>query len=199
MQPTVESPMALFMTALFLIVAVAAKIIMHYRLTGDHGVRSSLKHSSKVAKVAGILLLGSFLGVIVLSVLSFFDILTPDHSFGHWGDIIGILLCGCGIIIVSISQYQMGKHWRMGVDEAEVTELVSEGIYAMIRHPIYLGLMVFGIGLFVLLPTFSMFIVLVIGYISIELQVRAVEEPHMKNLHGEKYLEYTLRTRRYIP
>ena len=191
--------MALFMTVLFFIVAVAAKIILHYRLTEDHGVRSSLKHSSKIAKFAGILLLGSFIGAIALSVLSFFDILQPGHSFGQWGDIIGIVLCLCGIVIVSVSQYQMGKHWRMGVDEAEVTELVSEGIYARIRHPIYAGLMAFGLGLFVLLPTLSMFIVLVIGYVSIELQVRAVEEPHMKNLHGEKYLDYMLRTRRYIP
>ena len=191
--------MAFFMTALFLIVAVAAKIIMHYRLTGDLGVRSSLKHSSKVAKLAGILLLGSFIGAILLSVLSFFDILKPDHFFGQWVDIAGILLCLCGIVIVSISQYQMGKNWRMGVDEGEVTELVSDGMYSRVRHPIYAGLMIFGVGLFVLLPTLSMFIVLVIGYISIELQVRRVEEPHMKNLHGEKYLEYLLRTKRYIP
>ncbi len=191
--------MALLMIALFLIVAVAGRIAIQYRITGDHGVRPSLSSSSKISKFSSILIIAAFLGASFLSVLSFIQAIQVNSLFGIWGIVTGAIICLTGITITSVSQQQMGKDWRLGVDEKEITGLVTHGLYSRVRNPIYSGVMVFGIGLFVLMPIPSMLVILLAGYISIELHVRVVEEPHLKKLHGKAFLDYMQQTGRYIP
>lgn len=191
--------MALLMIALFLIVAVAGRIAIQYRITGDHGVRPSLSGSSKISKFSSILIIAAFFGASFLSLLSFIQVIQINSLFGIWGIITGSIICLAGITITSVSQLQMGKDWRLGVDENETTGLVTQGLYSKVRNPIYSGVMVFGIGLFVLIPTPSMLVILLAGYISIELHVRAVEEPLLKKLHGKVFLDYIEQTGRYIP
>jgi protein-S-isoprenylcysteine O-methyltransferase Ste14 len=36
-----------------------------------------------------------------------------------------------------VSQYQMGNSWRVGVDPHETTELVSRGLFTVVRNPIF--------------------------------------------------------------
>ncbi len=138
--------MALLMTALFLIVAVAGRIAIQYRIAGDQGIRSGLNSSSKVSKYSSALILAAFLGALFLSVLSSAQVIQANNLYGVWGDATGVLICLIGIAVTSISQYQMGKDWQLGVDETEITELVTHGIYSKTRNLIYSGVMAFGIG-----------------------------------------------------
>ena len=94
----------------------------------------------------------------------------------------------------------MGATWRFGVDESERTDLVTSGLYSIARNPIYTGVFLFGIGLLVLLPHVYMLFFLLLAYLSIELQVRFVEEPHLhRHMHGAAYEKYVNKTGRYFP
>ena len=93
----------------------------------------------------------------------------------------------------------MGAAWRFGVDETERTDLVTSGLYSLVRNPIYSGVFLFCIGLLVLLPHIYMLFFLILAYSSIELQVRFVEEPHLHRLHGAMYEQYASHAGRYFP
>ena len=182
--------MALTIYIIFLIFAVGARIIMQYRMTDDHGIRSIKSTSSKTAIFSSVLLAMSFITILILTCLDWLGITRPQINLDIYGNIIGVIFCAIGISITIFSQYQMGEGWRIGVDKSEKTQLVTQGIYSHVRNPIYSGVMLFAIGLLILIPHLYMLLSLGVGYISIEVHVRYVEEPHLYALHGTSYTDY---------
>ncbi|MBL4712056.1 MAG: isoprenylcysteine carboxylmethyltransferase family protein [Gammaproteobacteria bacterium] len=191
--------MALMVLLLFLLVAVVGRIAMQYRISGDHGIRPVKKTSTKIAIISSSLLIVSFISIFILTVLDITGMLKPFIEHNQLTTIAGIVISLTGITLTVTSQYQMGKAWRIGVDESEKTELVTNGIYSLIRNPIYSGVFIFGFGLLVLFPNPYMLISLAIAYFSIEIHVRYVEEPYLLRLHGEAFKEYVNKSGRYLP
>ena len=157
------------------------------------------RSASKTAKCACVLLITSFIAILVVSCLEATGTIRPQIQLGESGNIIGAAISLAGIAIMVISQWQMGAAWRFGVDESERTDLVTSGLYSLVRNPIYSGVFLFCIGLLVLLPHIYMLFFLILAYSSIELQVRFVEEPHLHRLHGAMYEQYAAHAGRYFP
>jgi protein-S-isoprenylcysteine O-methyltransferase Ste14 len=113
-------------------------------------------------------------------------------------DIAG-LICGlAGLSLCLYAQTKMGTAWRVGIDEQVSSSLVTSGLYAYIRNPTYVGLFFFNLGLWVIWPTWAMFLLNLLFLLFIEVQVRC-EEDFLTATHGEEYLSYKKRTKRYIP
>ena len=109
---------------------------------------------------------------------------------------------GIGLLLLSLvwtvlAQAQMGTSWRIGIDSEHKTELVHRGIFSLSRNPIFLGIMVTLSGLFLVVPNVGTLITLLVGILVIGIQVR-LEEEFLTRMHGDKYLEYRRRVRRYI-
>ena len=153
----------------------------------------------KTAKCACVLLITSFMAIFIISFIEATGTIRPQIHLGESGNIIGAAISLAGITIMVIAQWQMGAAWRFGVDESEQTDLVTRGLYSLVRNPIYSGVFLFGIGLLVLLPHVYMLFFLILTYSSIELQVRFVEEPHLRHLHGAMYEQYAAHAGRYFP
>ena len=190
---------ALTLYLAFLVFAVGGRIALHYLATGDLGVRMVRRTAPKIARFTSVLLLASFVATFVLSCLDAIGVVQPQVDLGEAANAIGAAISLGGIALMIVSQYQMGTAWRFGVDPAEKTDLVTGGLYAFVRNPIYSGVFLFCTGLLVLLPHIYMLIFLATAWLSIELQVRFVEEPHLRGLHGAAYEKYANRTGRYFP
>jgi len=191
--------MALILYILFLLVAVVGRVILQYRITGDHGLRPATTNASIQNKSSSILFVITFLSTFSLSILEALNIIEAQINFGLAGLITGTLLCALGIITTIISQYQMGSEWRIGVDEREKTTLITHGLYSYVRNPIYSGVILFGLGLLFFIPHMYMLLGLCAGYLSIELHVRNTEEPYLRRLHGTIYETYAKKVNRYFP
>ena len=183
---------ALTFYIVFLALGVGGRIAIQYGLTGDHGIRLVSRSASKTAKCACVLLITSFIAILVVSCLEATGTIRPQIHLGESWNLIGAATSLAGIVIMIISQWQMGAAWRFGVDESEQTDLVTSGFYSLVRNPIYSGVFLFCIGLLVLLPHIYMLFFLILAYSSIELQVRFVEEPHLHRLHGTACTKNTL-------
>ncbi len=190
---------ALTLYIVFLVLGVGGRIALQYRLTGDHGLRWVRRSASKTAKCACVLLITSFIAIFIISFIEATGTIRPQIHLGASGNIIGAATSLAGITIMVIAQWQMGAAWRFGVDETERTDLVTSGLYSLVRNPIYSGVFLFGIGLLVLLPHICMLFFLILAYSSIELQVRFVEELHLHRLHGAAYEKYVHHAGRYFP
>ena len=70
----------------------------------------------------------------------------------------------------------MGESWRIGVDNEHKTKLVHTGVFSISRNPIYLGMMVTLIGLFLVIPNAVTLLIFVLGVVVINIQVRLEEE-----------------------
>lgn len=113
-------------------------------------------------------------------------------------DIIGFVAGIFGLSFCLYAQIKMGNSWRVGIDEKNRSELITTGLYKFIRNPTYLGLFIMNFGIWLILPTWTMFLYVLLFYIFLEIQVRC-EEEHLIKTHGEEYIEYKKRTKRYLP
>jgi protein-S-isoprenylcysteine O-methyltransferase Ste14 len=51
--------------------------------------------------------------------------------------IIGLVLIHISLLWIAIAQYQMSNSWRIGIDEKNKTELVTNGVFSISRNPIF--------------------------------------------------------------
>lgn len=91
----------------------------------------------------------------------------------------------------------MGASWRIGIDTTNKAQLVETGVFGISRNPIFLGIMVTLAGLFLVIPNAITLLIFVLGVILINIQVR-LEEEYLKTTHGDEYITYTQRVRRWL-
>lgn len=113
-------------------------------------------------------------------------------------NIIGFILGLIGLLLCWRAQKEMGNSWRVGIDRKIKTALVTTGVFKKVRNPTYSGLFLICIGSFLIFPTISLLVWVIVFYISIEFQVR-IEEEFLTDAHGEQYTRYYQNTKRYIP
>lgn len=184
----------------FLVIFITGfRMTMQRIRTGDHGLRVKKQFQSKSARLAlylQLLAIGLFVVLLTLHALS---LLSPHFDWGLAGSLSGLGICVIGTILTMVAQFQMGNSWRIGVDDSEQTELVTERLFSLSRNPIYVCVMLVGIGFVVLVPHFTIAICWLIAALGIHLQVTRVEEPHLQRVFGVAYSEYRERVNRYLP
>jgi len=96
-----------------------------------------------------------------------------------------------------IAQAQMGASWRIGIDSANRTELVSKGLFTISRNPIFLATRLALLGYFLVAPNAATLALLAAAEVIIQVQVR-LEENHLLGLHGLAYEQYFSKVPRWL-
>jgi protein-S-isoprenylcysteine O-methyltransferase Ste14 len=121
------------------------------------------------------------------------------QEFWHSGIIswLGVLLCMAGLSLLLLSLVSFGKSFRVGIDTDHSEKLVTTGVFAFSRNPIYVA---FGSVLFGQFLIFPNWILLVFPGAAVWLFHRQVlrEEEFLKKRYGNEYSEYCGRVRRYL-
>lgn len=120
----------------------------------------------------------------------------------HWLQQTAVQVTGLALMLVSflfivVAQHQMGRSWRIGIDEDNPTGLVREGLFALSRNPIFLGMLVNSLGFFLVLPNAVTLLILGVSYALIQVQIR-LEEDFLRNRLGEPYRSYLDETPRWL-
>jgi protein-S-isoprenylcysteine O-methyltransferase Ste14 len=97
------------------------------------------------------------------------------------------------------AQRDIGRSWRIGVDTAERTELVTRGLYRLARNPLFSFMILAALSSAVAVPTPVTAAGAAAVAVGAEMQTRLVEEPHLRRAHGDSYLSYARRTGRFFP
>ena len=121
------------------------------------------------------------------------------QEFFHSGTIsrVGVFFCLAGLLLVLWSLVSFGQSFRVGIDKDHPDKLITTGVFAFSRNPIYVA---FGFVLFGQFLIFSNWILLVYMGAAIWLFHRQVlrEEEYLKKYYGKEYSEYCNRVRRYF-
>ncbi len=188
---------SLFLISSFLLVAVAFRVLVQYRRTGDHGVRAASLGSPIIEILPGTVFILSFVFAFVLVFLGYKEFIEQRLDLPESIQYIGLLIGLSGVAVTVVSQFQMGASWRIGVDQQEVTSLITHGLYSRSRNPIYFGILLFWVGLSITFPHTLLWLSAVICWVCIELIVRKIEEPYLKKKHGIAFNNYIAQTNRY--
>lgn len=110
---------------------------------------------------------------------------------------IGLALLFISLVWTVIAQGQMKNSWRIGIDTDTKTDLVTSGLFSVSRNPIFFGMILSLVGLFLTTPNALTLIFLILGYVLIQIQIRLEEEFLIKE-HGQAYRSYRQKVRRLI-
>ncbi len=110
---------------------------------------------------------------------------------------LGVFLCLAGLLMFLWSLVSFGQSFRVGIDADHPDKLITTGIFAFSRNPIYVAFAVILVGQFLI---FSNWILLVYLAAAVWLFHRQVlrEEDYLSKHYGQEYAEYCSRVRRYL-
>ena len=137
-------------------------------------------------------------------VLPFVFICTPwlrsfDYSLPEWASGIGAAAFALSLVVRWRAQTALGRQWSFTLETARGHALVTQGIFAWVRHPIYVSLLLWALAQPLLLQNA---VAGVAGAIAVALIwfVRVPrEERMMLETFGDEYRRYMARTGRFFP
>ncbi len=110
---------------------------------------------------------------------------------------VGAALCLAAVVVMLLSLVSFGRSFRVGIDVEQPDRLVTTGIFAFSRNPIYVAFGLVLLGQFLVFPNWVPLAYLVAGAWIIHRQVLR-EEAFLRQHYGDEYVVYCRRVRRYI-
>ena len=110
---------------------------------------------------------------------------------------IGVLLCLAGVLFLFLSLVSFGKSFRVGIDPDHANALVTTGVFAFSRNPIYVGFASVLVGEFLVFPNWILLAYAAAGLWLLHRQTLR-EEEYLRRHYGREYAEYSQRIRRYL-
>ncbi len=110
---------------------------------------------------------------------------------------VGVLFCLAGLVLMTWSLVSFGNSFRVGIDTEQPDKLITNGIFAYSRNPIYVSLGLVLLGQFLIFPNWILLVYLAAATWLIHRQVLR-EEAFLKQHYGQGFLDYCQRARRYI-
>lgn len=83
--------------------------------------------------------------------------------------------------------------------EVKNNKLVTTGIYAYVRHPIYAAFFYIAIGLILITQNIILFILPVIYWVFLTVAMIKTEEKWLIDKFGNDYIDYSKKVNRFIP
>lgn len=111
---------------------------------------------------------------------------------------IGLLLCIAGAALAIWSRAILGANWSAQVQIKQGHELIQRGPYALVRHPIYTGLILLFAGTAVTIGEWRGMVAVVIVIVSFWRKY-LLEEKLLAQEFGQAYLDYRKRTYPLFP
>lgn len=140
--------------------------------------------------------LGFFLPLLWIStpVIAFADY--PLHLVPL---IAGVLCLALGLWLFYRSHGDLGTNWSITLQVREKHQLVTQGIYQHVRHPMYLALLLYSSGQALVLPNWVAGPSYLVAFgLLFALRV-GPEERMMLEEFGKDYEAYMARTKRLVP
>ncbi|MEU0465421.1 isoprenylcysteine carboxylmethyltransferase family protein [Amycolatopsis sp. NPDC006131] len=191
---------ALVLFAALMLLAGAVRSLIQRRRTGDAGNRRTWAPRGSLEwwglAVADLGYLMAALGAPLAALAGMPPLAVVDHPVVRG---VGVVLAILGILATFAAQLAMGASWRIGVDQTEHTALVTAGPFRLVRNPIFTAMTAAFLGLAAMVPNLVALAGLALLLIGIETQVRLVEEPYLRHIHGAAYADYASRVGRFLP
>ena len=109
----------------------------------------------------------------------------------------GVLFCFAGLLLLLWSVVSFRQSFRVGIDADHPDRLITDGVFAFSRNPIYVAFAIILIGEFFILPNWITLIYIAAVTWLFHRQVLR-EEDYLRRHYGHAYVDYCNRVRRYL-
>ncbi|MGC2232882.1 MAG: isoprenylcysteine carboxylmethyltransferase family protein, partial [Candidatus Acidiferrum sp.] len=117
---------------------------------------------------------------------------------GYWPFWLGAALTVAGLLFAVWAREHLGRNWSRSVTIKQGHELITTGPYAVVRHPIYTGILTGFLGMAIAISQVRGFLAFVLVFLALWLKLR-MEEKWMHSQFGETYAAYARQTYALVP
>ncbi|HEX4633341.1 MAG TPA: isoprenylcysteine carboxylmethyltransferase family protein [Gemmatimonadales bacterium] len=110
---------------------------------------------------------------------------------------VGVSLAATGLLLMLWSLVSFGQSFRVGIDTDHPDKLITTGVFAYSRNPIYLAFALIVLGQFLIFPNWILLVYVGAATWLFRRQVSR-EEEFLKGHYGQEYVDYCRQVRRYI-
>ena len=117
---------------------------------------------------------------------------------GIWPFCVGAVVTVLGLLFAVWARQYLGSNWSHAVTVKQGHELITTGPYALVRHPIYTGILTGFLGTAIALSQVRGVIGFVLIFLVLWTKLRK-EEEWMRSQFGETYATYAHQTAALVP
>ena len=145
--------------------------------------------------------LGSAVAGFIIPIIWVFSNLLAMADFDSVDAIVylGVAIQTVALYLFHRAHADLGPNWSSNVQLFESHQLVTRGVYARVRHPMYLALILFGLGQALIVPNWIAGPACLAGTALLYMLRVTPEEEMLRRQFGVKYAEYEARTGRLFP
>lgn len=110
----------------------------------------------------------------------------------------GVLTLFLSLILFVFSIVNLRNAWRIGIDQDTTKQLITSGIYKIIRHPIYTSFKIALIATLLIFPNIYFLLIGALAFLGFTFMA-LLEEDFLKNRFGKTYEKYLKKTGRFYP
>ena len=122
-----------------------------------------------------------------------------DYAATAWTVVPGALVYAAALWLFHRAHKDLGRNWSITLEIRDQHRLVSNGIYGLIRHPMYSSFWLMALGQALLLPNWVAGLAGLVGFGVLYFLRVDKEERMMLQTFGDEYRAYMARTKRIIP
>src|ERR1700731_2642681 len=182
----------------FVVLAVGWYLIRYEH--ARHSRRETIVRSARGPRET-VLLLISLTG---LGIVPFIYIVTgiphfaayTFHPLQAW---LGTFCAAASLVMFRLTHRALGRNWSVSLDVRKGHQLITDGIYRKIRHPMYSAFWLWAIAQALLLPNWAAGFAGLAGFGVLYFGRVAREERMMLETFGDRYRAYMARTGRVFP
>jgi protein-S-isoprenylcysteine O-methyltransferase Ste14 len=165
------------------------------------GVATRTKRSSGKVQDRGSLLLLWIVIVISLTACGWISAVGSKNMFGgaHWLKVAAVIVMVIGLGIRWTAIVTLGRSFSSNVAILDAQKIMRTGIFRLVRHPSYLGLLLVFVAVGVHSRNWIAFALAVVPTTAAVLYRIHVEEAALRAAFGDEYVAYSRETERLIP
>ncbi len=127
-----------------------------------------------------------------------FNLFHPSSSVSPFIQMIGVIFTIAGLIVAVIARKTLGSNWSSDIELKKNHELITKGIYGYVRHPIYTGILMMGLGSLLFFHTEGLIIIYL--FVILFCVFKLINEEALMLKHFPKeYKGYKKRVKALIP
>ena len=180
-----------------------AGYLLSFIIRAPHGARNRKNKiaADRKGTLESILLAAMFLAMMLLPLVY---LATPFLAFANyhlpiWAVVIGAVLQIPYLWLFWRSHADLGRNWSPGLEVREEHKLVTNGIYARIRHPMYAAIWCAALSQPLLIHNWIAGPLVILAFAAMYFTRVLQEEAMMRDTFGQDYDSYITKTGRLWP
>ncbi|HEY1800127.1 MAG TPA: isoprenylcysteine carboxylmethyltransferase family protein [Terriglobales bacterium] len=184
-----------FFGSFFPVVWIAFLVYWRIKAIGTKTTQRSEPSASAILRAVTFLIVIALLSVPHIPLPWLYRQLWPSTL---WSFCIGAAVTVVGLLFAVWARRHLASNWSSAVTIKQDHELITSGPYALVRHPIYTGILAGFLGTAIALSQLRGVIGFVMIFIVLWAKLR-LEEEWMRSQFGETYAAYAQRTAALVP